>query len=93
MQIRQFEKLHTLIKEAVDQLIKLKLENKSLLQKNEELRKQIEKNSQKSDKNLTEELRKLRAENRNLQNKHQVISSRLSKVLARVKDLGEGVES
>lgn len=93
MQIRQFEKLKTLVKEAVDQLLKTKLENKTLLQQNEELRKKLEKASNSSDVQLAGEVKRLREENKTLLEKQQMVSARLNRVLARVKNLGEGVES
>ena len=93
MQIRQFEKLQKLVKEAVDQLLKTKLENKTLIQQNGELRKQVEKASNSSDIQLIGEVKRLREENKLLLEKQQMVSARLHRVLARVKNLGEGVES
>ena len=52
MQIRQFEKLQILVKEAVDQLLKVKLENKNLHQQISELRTKLENNT--TNGNLTE---------------------------------------
>ena len=93
MQIRQFERLQILVNEAVDQLLKIKLDNKNLHQQISELKTQIEKSSNKNNGNLTEEIERLKSENSALQEKHQVISSRLKKVLVKVKNLSEGVES
>ena len=91
MQIRQFEKLQSLVNEAADQILKLKLENKRLSQQVSDLQNNVE-NHTNNDK-LTEEIKHLKSENKALQEKQQVISSRLRKVLAKVKNLSEGVES
>ena len=93
MQLRQFEKLQVLVKEAADQILKLKLENKTLTHQLAELRNQAGKTSNKSDGKLTDEVKRLKEENKKLLEKQQVISSRLNRVLIRVKGLGEGVES
>ena len=93
MQIRQFEKLQSLVKEAVDQLLKVKLENKNLHQQISELKSQIENSTNTNNGNLTEEIERLKSENSALQEKHRVISSRLKKVLVKVKSLSDGVES
>ena len=93
MQIRQFEKLQSLVKEATDQILKLKLENKRLNQQISELQNNVENHTNKNNDKLTEEITHLKSENKALQEKQQVISSRLRKVLAKVKNLSEGVES
>ena len=93
MQIRQFDKLQGLIKEAVDQILKLKLENKNSHRQISELREKIENNAHKNNETLSGEIERLKSENNALHEKHQVISSRLRKVLAKVKSLNEGVES
>ncbi len=93
MQIRQFDKLQGLVKEAVDQILKLKLENKNSHRQISELREKIENNTHKNNETLSEEIEHLKSENNTLREKHQVISSRLRKVLVKVKSLTEGVES
>ena len=93
MQNRQFEKLQSLVKEATDQILKLKLENKSLNQQISELQNNVENHTNKNNDKLTEEVKHLKSENKALLEKQQVISSRLRKVLAKVKNLSEGVES
>ncbi len=93
MQIRQFDKLQTLIKEAVDQILKLKLENKKLRIQINELRDKVDNGSEINNDKFSGEIERLNAENKSLRDKHQVISSRLRKVLVKVKSLSEGVES
>jgi FtsZ-binding cell division protein ZapB len=93
MQIRQFEKLQSLVNEAADQILKLKLENKRLSQQVSDLQNNVENHTNKNNDKLTEEIKRLKSENKALQEKQQVISSRLRKVLAKVKNLSEGVES
>jgi len=93
MQIRQFEKLQSLVNEAADQILKLKLENKRLSQQFSDLQNNVENLTNKNNDKLTEEIKHLKSENKALQEKQQVISSRLRKVLAKVKNLSEGVES
>jgi len=93
MQFRQFEKLQSLVNEATDQILKLKLENKRLNQQISELQNNVENHKNKNNDKLTEEVKHLKSENKALLEKQQVISSRLRKVLAKVKNLSEGVES
>ena len=93
MQIRQFERLQSLVKEAVDQILKLKIENKELHNQISELNKKIEDTTNNNNTELAEEVERLKSENKKLHDKHQVISTRLRKVLAKVKNLSEGVES
>jgi len=54
---------------------------------------QFENHKNKNNDKLTEEVKHLKSENKALLEKQQVISSRLRKVLAKVKNLSEGVES
>ena len=93
MQIRQFEKLQSLVKEATDQILKLKLENKKLNKQISDLQNNVENHTNINNDKLTEEIKHLKSENKALHEKQQVISSRLRKVLAKVKNLSEGVES
>jgi len=93
MQIRQFDKLQNLVREAADQILKLKLENKRLNKQISDLQNNVDNNTNKNNDKLTEEITHLKSENKALLDKQQVISSRLRKVLAKVKSLSEGVES
>jgi FtsZ-binding cell division protein ZapB len=94
MNIRQFEKLRGLVKEAADQILKLKLENKNLQKQLTELREKSQEGLGGTEaKELTGQIDRLKAENSVLREKHQVISTRLRKVLVKVKNLSEGVES
>ena len=93
MQIRQFDKLHSLVKEAVDQILKLKLENKNLHRQISEMREKVENSTHKNNEKFSAEIDRLKSENITLREKHQVISARLRKVLVKVKSLTDGVES
>ena len=93
MQIRQFEKLQGLVKETVDQILRVKLENKNLQKQINELRDKLDNNTNVNNDNLSSEIERLNSENKMLREKQRVISSRLRKVLAKVKNLSEGVES
>ena len=93
MQIRQFDKLHSLVKEAVDQILKLKLENKNLHRQISEMRVKVENSTHKNNDKISAERDRLKSENIVLREKHQVISARLRKVLVKVKSLTDGVES
>ncbi len=91
--LRQFDKLQTLVKEAADLLIRLKFENKKLREENENLLKKLEKNKNNGNAQTSEEVEQLKEKNRALQQKHDLISRRLSDVLDRVQNLTGGVES
>ena len=93
MQIRQFDKLQSLVKEAVDQILKLKLENKNLHRQISEMHVKVENSAHKNNEKFSAERDRLKSENIALREKHQVISARLRKVLVKVKSLSDGVES
>jgi FtsZ-binding cell division protein ZapB len=91
--LRQFDKLQILVKEAADLLIRLKFENKKLREENEKLVKKLAQIENNENYQTTGEIEQLRAKNRALKQKHDLISSRLSAVLDRVQNLTGGVES
>ena len=86
-------KLDEFLKRLEEADRKLKLENKNSHSQISELREKIENNTHKNNEAISGEIERLKSENNALREKHQVISSRLRKVLAKVKSLTDGVES
>ncbi len=91
--LRNFEKLQTLVKETADLLVRLKFENKKLREENEKLLKKLENLKVDNNGQTTREIEQLRAKNLVLQKKHDLISTRLSAVLDRVQNLTGSVDS
>ena len=94
MQIAHFDKLKELVKESTEKIYRLKHENINLKNENQSLKEKLEKiNFYKKPDEITENLKKLENENRELKAKHEIVASRLIKLLDRVKSLAGGVES
>jgi FtsZ-binding cell division protein ZapB len=94
MQIAHFDKLKELVKESTEKIYRLKYENNNLKKENQSLKEKLDKiNIYDSPNEITENFKKLENENRELKAKHELVASRLVKLLDRVKSLAGGVES
>ena len=89
MEIKNFDRLQVLVKEASDLIIKLKFENKSLKEKNTKLQEELNNGSQKSE----QKLKRLEENNHNLRQRQEKITSRLTHLRNKVRSLTDGVES
>ena len=89
MEIKNFDRLQVLVKEASDLIIKLKFENKSLKEKNTKLQEELNNGSQKS----VQKLKRLEENNHNLRQRQEKITSRLTHLRNKVRSLTDGVES
>jgi predicted nuclease with TOPRIM domain len=89
MRLDQFDRLQTLARECSEVILKLKFENKSLIEKNEKMQRELESKSEKT----TQKLHRLEEENRILREKQEKVTSRLMHLKNKVRSLSEGAES
>ena len=89
MSIEQFYRLEELVKESVDLIVRLKLENNTLKEKNSKLQEEVKSGSNKT----VQKIKRLEAENRLLKNRQENVTSRLIHLRNKVKSLTIGVES
>ena len=92
MKLDQYEKLKIKVKEASELITNLKLENRKLKNENEQLKEKYDHVSRKIPSEITEKSNKMNYENKMLISKQNLISSRLTHLLGRIKNLTEGVE-
>jgi len=89
MKLDQFDRLQNLVKESSEVILTLKIENKNLLKKNEELQRELDKKTEKT----TQKLKKLEDENNFLKQRQEKVTSRLMHLRNKVRSLSDGVES
>ena len=89
MKLDQFDRLQNLVRETSDVILKLKFENKNLMEKNEKMQRELDSKSEKT----AHKLQRLEEENRILREKQEKVTSRLMHLRNKVKSLNEGVES
>ena len=89
MSLEQFYRLQELVKESADLIIRLKLENNTLKEKNSKLQEEVKSGSNKT----VQKIKRLEAENRLLKNRQDNVTSRLIHLRNKVKSLTIGVES
>lgn len=89
MSLEQFYRLQELVKESADLIIRLKLENNTLKEKNAKLQEEAKSGSNKT----VQKIKRLEAENRLLKNRQENVTSRLIHLRNKVKSLTIGVES
>ena len=87
MQLDQFDKLQRLVSLTSEQIYRLKFENRNLLKENESLKQQIQEIHPVSFSELSAKISELEDENKRLKEKHQTVSSRLTVVLDKLKQL------
>ena len=87
MQLDQFDKLQRLVSLTSEQIYRLKFENRNLLKENESLKQQIQEIRPVSFSELSAKISELEDENKRLKEKHQTVSSRLTVVLDKLKQL------
>jgi FtsZ-binding cell division protein ZapB len=92
MQLDQYEKLKLKIKDACDLLINIKLENKRLKKENEQLKRNHNHFPKQVPGEMNEKVKNIAYEKKVLQSKQDVLTSRLTNLLGRIKHLTEGVE-
>jgi predicted nuclease with TOPRIM domain len=89
MKLDQFDRLQNLVKESSEVILTLKIENKNLIKKNEELQRELDKKSEKT----TQKLKRLEDENNFLKQRQEKVTSRLMHLRNKVRSLSDGVES
>ena len=89
MKLEQFDRLQSLVRETTDTVLKLKFENKNLIEENEKMQRELQSKSEKT----TQKLHRLEEENRILKEKQEKTTSRLMHLRNKVRRLSEGVES
>lgn len=89
MKLDQFDRLQQLVKETADVVIKLKFENKALVDKNVKLQEELNTKTEKTVQNL----KRLEEDNNFLRQRQEKVTSRLMHLRNKLKSLTTGVES
>ena len=89
MKLDQFDRLQKLVMEAIDVVMKLKIENKALADKNVILQEDLNVKTEKT----VQKLKRLEEENNSLKQKQEKVTSRLMHLRNKLRSLTTGVES
>ena len=92
MKLEQYEKLKDNVKEASDLITNLKIANRKLKKENEQLKEKYNHYSKQIPGEITGKVNRMNNQNKKLRSKEEFISSRLTHLLGKLKNLTEGVE-